>query len=460
MKKSLFTILLTFLVISAYAVILPEGTDARINDIVVNDDNIITSVYLSEPTEINTFLGKIEATGEILFNDNGQVKEFTPNKNGTVETPIGTLNYKALNVIKFFDFGCVASMTLSEVTKLTVNNISYTCYPSFISFYDNWKPFGFKVSQDIPISAKCGDIICAKNSTVMFYENGNIFSLELGAPAELKTTDGNFTALKELILSNEGLPIVANVLKSYGLATSYGKIYPVEGSRITFHENGKVETIIPQDITVIQYEGTTFMTVAKKTLGLDEDGIINEATIKGKKFKIYNWTFEFIEDDFSFVIYPNKQLYINNVILNNINGTSFEYRPHYAEVRRILINKEHCYFWKREMDSESEKSDKYSWSYNYVKYCSIFELDKNSNTQKLIIKIREGTPSHYTEKGKFDYFNSPLIFDENNNLIGYRKASSKLEKWDPVLDRTIDYSNFNRITDEYENYAEDVYLQN
>lgn len=60
----------------------------------------------------------------------------------------------------------------------------------------------------------------------------------------------------------------------------------------------------------MQYDDAAFMTVAGETLGFNEDGIINRATVKGRKFTIYGWSFEFNDENFYLVIYPNKKNYI------------------------------------------------------------------------------------------------------------------------------------------------------
>ena len=461
MKKELLSIALMLFSINLFAVVLPEGTDARINDIQMNDEGTIEKVYLSEPTEINTFLGKMEAVGEVVFNLEGKVVELTPNKDGTAESPIGILNYKGRETIKFYNSGTVSSMTLNRDTVLVVNEREFTCYPSYISFYEEWKPFGFRLSKETKVKLNCGEVICAKGSIINFYSDGTIFNLELGAPAEITSADGIFTAFKNLILTTKEKPILATVLKSDGLNSNYGKIYPKEGSDITFYENGKIEKVVPQDITVIQYEGATFMALANTELGFDEEGVINEATVKGKKLKIFGWDFEFIEDDFHFIIYSGKKIYFPNVILNSINGKIYPYRAHYAEVKRILIDNQTCYYWNRDLDYEKDEDTpgKYSWSYNYAHFNSVFKLSQDDLQEKLVVKIKEGTPSHFTEKGKFDYQNCPLIFDEENNLIGFRKAATKLEKWNDILDRNVDYSNYNRVTDEYENYVQDVLFE-
>ena len=269
MKRELLSIFAVFLSINLFAVVLPEGTDARINDIQMNDDGIIEKVYLSEPIQLNTFLGRIEAVGEVLFNSEGKIIEFTPNKDGTAESPIGSLNFKGRETIKFYDNGTVSSMTLNRDTILIVNEREFTCYPSFISFYEDWKPFGFRISKDTNIKLKCGDVICAKGSIINFYSDGNIFNMELGAPAEINSADGKILAFKNLILTPQETPVFATVLKSDGLTSNYGKIFPKEGSEITFYENGKIAKVVPQDITIVQYEGSTFMTIANTELGFD-----------------------------------------------------------------------------------------------------------------------------------------------------------------------------------------------
>ena len=35
-----------------------------------------------------------------------------------------------------------------------------------------------------------------------------------------------------------------------------------------------------------------------------------------------------------------------------INGKTYPYRPHYAEVKRLIIDNKTCYYWNRDMDYE------------------------------------------------------------------------------------------------------------
>ena len=457
MKKAFVCFLGIFICSNMFAFVLPEGTDARINDIVMNDDGIVSKVYLSEPIEINTPVGKIEATGEILFSEEGKVTEFTPNKNGEIQTPIGIINYASGYRIKFYESGCISTITLSKETELTINGTAFLCKPSFMFLYEDWKPGAFSVIKATPITLKCGNVICEKGSLVSFYDSGNILSLELAEPAEVNTVDGELKIIGSLYLSDEGTPLLATALSSSGLNSKYGKLYPVERTQISFHMNGKVETIVPQDITVIQYEGSTFMALAKNTLGFDDEGIINSATIKGNKFKYHNWTIKTVEDTMKLVIYPNKKIYFPYLYLESINeNNSFD--TYNKKMRRVLLDENNCFYWQRDLDYEREQNGPKSWNYNYY-YCTTVKKQMLDNSVITAIQIKEATPSHFTEKGKFDYEHCPLLFNENNELIGYRKSATKWTKWDDEQDREVDLAKYNRYTDEYENYVEDVIIE-
>lgn len=428
MKKIFFILSILLFPISIHAIVLPDGTDARVNDIELDGSGKIKRAYLSIPTEINTPLGKISAVGEIIFNSDGKVIEFTPEKNGTAESPIGTLPYREYEPIGFYDSGEAKFLYLDFPTSLTVNGRTFSCWPSLIYFYENWKPLSFRIDKDVPIALPCGNIICKAYSNVLFFSNGNIVGVELAEPAEITKNDIKFYACDTLVLDTDETPASAVIYKSDGIPTKYGKIYPVDNSKITFYLSGGLQTIVPQDITLIQYDDAAFMTVAGETLGFDENGIINRATVKGRKFTIYGWSFEFNDENFYLVIYPNKKIYI-------------PYTASRKYTSRLLIIQNCCYQWYPDKSTIYLTTKEAPDEYKHQTY-----------------DTKDSTPSHFTKEGKFDFYNCPLIFDEKDNLIGYRRSAFNCSEWKEDEDRYVDYANYNRITDEYENYVGDVFF--
>lgn len=210
MKKIAFALfVLLFLPISVHAIVLPDGTDARVNDIELDDNGKIKRAYLSVTTEINTPLGKISAVGEVKFNEDGKVVEFTPEKSGTTESPIGTLPYREYEPIGFYDSGEAKFLYLDFPTSLTVNGRTFSCWPSSIYFYENWKPLSFIIDKDVPIALPCDNIICKAYSNVLFFSNGNLVGVELAEPAEITKNDIKFYACGTLVLDTDETPASA-----------------------------------------------------------------------------------------------------------------------------------------------------------------------------------------------------------------------------------------------------------
>ncbi|MBQ8561489.1 MAG: hypothetical protein IJ441_07910, partial [Spirochaetaceae bacterium] len=92
MKRLVFFVLMTCCGLSAFAVPLPEGTDARITEVRQNDGKIVY-VRLKEATVLNTPLGPLEAVEEVYFYESGSIKEFQPAASGEYESPVGSLTY-------------------------------------------------------------------------------------------------------------------------------------------------------------------------------------------------------------------------------------------------------------------------------------------------------------------------------------------------------------------------------
>lgn len=453
MKKILCLVLLMLFSISLFAFVLPEGTDARISDFVLDDEGFITKVYLSEPCEINTPIGKIEAKGEVLFNHDGNVTKITPKSDGEAETELGIIKYSNFLPISFYDSGCLSSLWLSDSFSFSLNDRCFSCESGIISFFDDWKPSIIFLDNPITIELCCGSVSCESSSCLFFHSNGNISALELSVPAEIVTSKGNIIAKDKLYLSENEMPLIATVESSSGIQSDYGLIYPVENSVISFYENGNINLIIPQDIHQISIDGVPYYTIANAPLGFDESGRLNTATIKGKKFTSYGWNIELTKENFDIVIYPDQHIYIPSVSINSINGNKVSPQSKSSDIRRILLDRSNCYYWKRDLESVTGSS----W-YITKKVCTIYKISSVTGNTSTVATLEQCMPSHFDQDGYFELSVPPLLFDDKNNCIGYRRAVTSLQEWDDEKDRMIDKANFNKTTDEYENYIKDIFI--
>ena len=59
---------------AAFAIVLPDGTDAIIRSVEKYPSGKIKSVKLSEPTELNTPFGKYTFSGTVTFYENGSIR--------------------------------------------------------------------------------------------------------------------------------------------------------------------------------------------------------------------------------------------------------------------------------------------------------------------------------------------------------------------------------------------------
>lgn len=440
MKKLLSTFILAFLANLAFAIMLPEGTDARLADITFEND-VIKSVVLSEPTELNTPLGKIEATGKVEFYSNGTISKLYPNKIGSFQTPIGNFVYQQYEEIEFYENGNLHYLILAEPTIIKINNESFKINKGVFLLYEEWHPASFELVEEKKLKFPFGDVVIAKDTFVMFYSDGNIAAFTVNGPTEIQTNVGKIIVEGNIGLGPDLKLGFMQVLKSDGLETKYGKVFPVQGSTIYFSPDGNVAEVTPQDIMVCTIDNVPVMTKAREVISFDDEGNLISGTLKNTSLKYKDWNITFYGDSNRFIIYKGDKLYIPYGLVKEINNISYEKKT----TRFLLL--EDCY---------------YSWSpeLGYRDKTEIYVKKKDVTGVKLFKEFNNGAISHFKKDSKeIDIWNCPLIFDENNQVIGYRKANTTENYFDSYWDQWRTKSYYNSVTDEYVDYTEDVYFE-
>lgn len=428
--KKIFSILSFILfTVSLYAVVLPDGTDARISDIEMNDSGKIIRAELSVPCVLNTPLGKIEAKGEVKFNNEGKITKFTPSAEISINTPVGILYCDEYCPIELYDSGCISGTQLCKQTDIRLYDKVYKCDADFIRFNDNWQLSSCYLGEDTQFNLKCGTLIGKKETYISFYSDGSIMGLSVKDFSRIFSPSGTITVSGFIILNDE-MPSLVTIDSSEGLETKYGKMYPKKGSKLSFNIDGNIYSIVPQDISIINYSGTNLIAEANKELIFDDDGFIKKMTVKGKNLNIFGWSFDFAEDDFDLIIYPNNKIYLPSVVYSR--------KP-----IRMLIDENNAYQWNKPTST----------------YTTVYCTNKTSKSTDVVLTIENATISHFTKKGYEDYRHCPLLFDENENLIGYRRAAIQPENFDNSAKKYLTYPKYNIETGEYENYTGDVYLK-
>ena len=403
MKKLLSIFILAFLANLAFAIMLPEGTDARLADITFEND-VIKSVVLSEPTELNTPLGKIEATGKVEFYSNGTISKLYPNKIGSLQTPIGNFVYQQYEEIEFYENGNLHYLILAEPTIIKINNESFKINKGVFLLYEEWHPASFELVEEKKLKFPFGDVVIAKDTFVMFYSDGNIAAFTVNGPTEIQTNVGKIIVEGNIGLGPDLKLGFMQVLKSDGLETKYGKVFPVQGSTIYFSPNGNIAEVTPQDIMICSIDNVPIMTKAREVITFNDEGNLISGTLKNSSLKYKDWNINFYGDSNRFVIYGDK-LYIPYGLIKDINNHSF----YNNATKRYLFLDDCYYFWSTEPLYDNEED--------------IWRTLKEPSKTERFIEIPKGVISHFKkDSSDMDIWNCPLIFNEENQIIGYRMA--------------------------------------
>ena len=275
---------------AAFAIVLPDGTDAIIRSVEKYPSGKIESAELSEPTEFNTPIGKLTFSGTVTFYESGSIRaggdaEYRTSV-ATIETPVGEFEVAALS---FYESGKLERFYLSEaVLSQTVHtSIGELKVKGWVRLYESGKlyeciindnyydaPYTIEKGQytGVPISGKIsfyengsiksfnpkGQITTSigkikPDGTVEFYEDGNLRSAEIEAQV-FDTPFGLLSLsflevfpsgkLKRISFSDsvslpENYLVYAEINKKGVGVGRYSK--PLKISEIEFYENGAVK---------------------------------------------------------------------------------------------------------------------------------------------------------------------------------------------------------------------------
>ena len=364
MKRVVLSLLLLCGALGAFAVPLPEGSDARITEVRQNNGKIIY-VRLKEACTLNTPLGPLEAVEEVYFYENGSIKEFQPAVSGEYESPVGSLTYTT-TPISFYESGAVEEMELAKTTDITGSVGRINVAPKSITFYDNWIPSSVELAEDCQVKLKSGVVSARSGYRMFFHENGTIQS---------------FT-----------------VSKSEPLDSSIGKIYPQEGSVMELHPNGVVAEVSPEDICMVTVDETTYFTKARSPIAFRINGKVLRFSAEADDFTFGQFKFTLENGSTELFVYDDGSVFFPKPGYVHLAG--LEYRRH-CDGLFVVPHHNRLIYWEESFDDISV----YNYSYNGEGRLVSTSLNMN------ILQYNDDTKKYFE--------NPPFTFDQESNITSY-----------------------------------------
>jgi len=301
MKKLISMLVLSALTFASLsALILPEGTDARITDIKLTKGKI-TKVVLKEPTDINSSLGMVKAFGDVLFYENGSVRSFTPAEGGTFITPSGTVKYASQlekeepAEIEFYESGCLKSIKTCEETVVKTKRGNLTAKAGYVKFYDNWTVQELTPKNNSSIKISAGVVSILNKGPIVFYESGRIKQF---------TTDDN-----------------------YSFETKFGSITPQQRSVVSLFENGNLETVTVDEIFILKYGNNTLYTKPESTINFYANGQLKHISVLNNELDLYGTTIAFAKSSIDVKFYENGSFVIPETEAAMIYNATSDFVP-------------------------------------------------------------------------------------------------------------------------------------
>ncbi len=295
MKKLLPFVFAVLIPVNLSALVLPEGTNARIVDVKQERGKII-SATLKAPTVLNTPLGAIKVRDKVEFFTSGNVKSCIPYDNGSFECPLAFLPYAAARTVTFYESGCIEKICITAPVDVTMKIGTVPLQEGDISLYDNWIPKEVMLNKDITLHMPAGVVSAKKGSKLTFYPSGRVESFY--------------------------------VKESVALDTSVGKAFVQEGSMIVAHKSAKIKSFIPEDMCLVTLGENTFYTVADGSIGFNTDGSVRTFQTSSREFKFDSVKLELsaervdiaVHNDDSYSILLPISYYESNKNRVSING--------------------------------------------------------------------------------------------------------------------------------------------
>jgi len=183
---------------AAFAIVLPDGTDAIIRSVKKYPSGKIESAELSEPTEFNTPIGKLTFSGTVTFYESGSIRTVgsTSYYVATIETPVGEFKVAALS---FYESGKLERFYISgdNTVKTSIGELNVA---KWVDLYESGKLYKCNVRYTISDVKYAGVPISGE---ISFYENGNIKSFNSGRE-QITTNIGKITPTGMVELYEDG----------------------------------------------------------------------------------------------------------------------------------------------------------------------------------------------------------------------------------------------------------------
>lgn len=198
---------------AAFAIVLPDGTDAIIRSVKKYPSGKIESAELSEPTEFNTPIGKLTFSGTVTFYESGSIRAGGSTSYGeasaiTIETPLGKFEVTALS---FYESGKLEGFYLysGEYPYQTVHtSIGELKVSGWVRLYESGKLYECQINNDYDYydgscAIKKGQYTGVPISgEISFYENGSIKSFN--PKGQITTNIGKITPSGTVELYEDG----------------------------------------------------------------------------------------------------------------------------------------------------------------------------------------------------------------------------------------------------------------
>lgn len=223
------------------ALTLPDGTDAKVKNI-INDVDGSIGYELLDHKLINTPAGKLKAE-RVRFSKNGKIKECYLSEPQVIETPTGKSKVKE---VEFNESGKIRTCEFSD--PQTIETPAGKFKVGSVSFYESGKIGGYGMcgewgwrgcisTESLVIDTPAGKLKVKRADSIVFYESGNLYMCyRLSEPQAIETPAGKLK-VKTVSFYESGKIRNCDLSESQIIDTPAGKL-KVFG--VYFSDSGKV----------------------------------------------------------------------------------------------------------------------------------------------------------------------------------------------------------------------------
>lgn len=269
-KALLILIVLLFNSVIANSIPLPEGTDAMVKNVEKFESGKIKSVFLVEPTSIQTPIGKLtfftekndfggnENNSKVEFYESGSFKSGYLKDKTLIKTPAGKYSVQFISFYedgKLEKFMCpieynvkVQGRSFTKTAKTPPQiktNIGLLPVGGIVELYSSGKIKKVTLSNEYFYKITSGILKGIEiTELVEFFENGNISTTVLSKPQVIKSNFGKINAHKLISFWENGTIKNVEFPEAQTIDTSIGYLQLVG---VSTYESGKIEKCLLDD---------------------------------------------------------------------------------------------------------------------------------------------------------------------------------------------------------------------